>query len=41
MNKNYISPTIEIIQLSVDIETSVSAVVNYPWQADEDFEFFE
>lgn len=41
MDNNYQTPSIQIIQFGTDICMSASIVVYYPWQTDEDFEFFE
>ncbi len=41
MKKNYETPNIQVIEFETEISLAVSAVVNYPWQTDEDFEFFE
>ena len=43
MNKNYESPSIEIINFETNIQTAgASIVINYPWTKDEDGSgFFE
>ncbi len=41
MNKDYITPAIEIIEFVEEIQTLTSTVIDYPWSRDEDFEYFE
>ena len=36
MNKNYENPSIELIVFNVEIETSASIVIEYPWDKDND-----
>ena len=42
MNKNYETPSIEIINYETEIQTGPSIVIDYPWASDEDGSgFFE
>ncbi len=42
MNKNYETPSIEIIKFDLEILTSgASIVVNYPWAKDNESDYFE
>ena len=41
MNKNYETPSIEIINYETEIQLAASIVVDYPWEDSDGSGFFE